>query len=96
MEFFVKTAGERDDEIERNAFILGVEVTDDRRAAAERVMEDFRTGAAATASGVQVELPLAEQLVGRPPLGQRVAVTPLQVQHPGQQPVGVYLRNPLV
>lgn len=41
VEFFTKVAGERDDQIERNAFILGVEVTDDRRAAAERAMEDF-------------------------------------------------------
>lgn len=39
--FFAKVAGERDDEIERNAFILGVDVTDDRRQAAERAMEDF-------------------------------------------------------
>lgn len=39
--YFRSVAGDRDDEIERNAFILGVEVTDNRRQAAENAMEDF-------------------------------------------------------
>jgi alkanesulfonate monooxygenase SsuD/methylene tetrahydromethanopterin reductase-like flavin-dependent oxidoreductase (luciferase family) len=41
VEFFCSVAGDRVEQIERNAFILGVEVTDDRRKAAETAMEDF-------------------------------------------------------
>jgi probable F420-dependent oxidoreductase len=41
VKFFCSVAGDRVDEIERNAFILGVEITEDRRKAAEKAMEDF-------------------------------------------------------
>ncbi|MBV9821281.1 MAG: TIGR03621 family F420-dependent LLM class oxidoreductase [Actinobacteria bacterium] len=41
MKYFCSVAGDRLDEIERNAFILGVYPTDDRRKAAEQAMEDF-------------------------------------------------------
>lgn len=39
--YFASKAGDREPQIERNAFILGVEVTDDRRKAAENALEDF-------------------------------------------------------
>ncbi|MEO6503283.1 MAG: TIGR03621 family F420-dependent LLM class oxidoreductase [Jatrophihabitantaceae bacterium] len=41
VDYFCSKAGDRLDQIERNAFILGVEVTDNRRQAAEKAMEDF-------------------------------------------------------
>lgn len=41
VDYFCSKAGDRVDQIERNAFILGVEVTDNRRQAAENAMEDF-------------------------------------------------------
>jgi probable F420-dependent oxidoreductase len=39
--YFASMAGDREPEIERNAFILGVEVTENRRQAAESAREDF-------------------------------------------------------
>ena len=39
--YFTSMAGDREPQIERNAFILGVEVTDNRRQAAENALEDF-------------------------------------------------------
>jgi probable F420-dependent oxidoreductase len=41
VEYFASVAGERDDEIERNSFIMGIEVTEDRKQAAENAMADF-------------------------------------------------------
>jgi probable F420-dependent oxidoreductase len=39
--YFCSVAGDRAEQIERNAFILGVEVTDNRQQAAETAIEDF-------------------------------------------------------
>ncbi len=41
VKFFEAAAGERVNEIERNLFVLDVEVTDDRRAAAQRIADDY-------------------------------------------------------
>jgi probable F420-dependent oxidoreductase len=41
VEFFRRVAGSRAEDIEWNAFVLDVEVTDDRRAAAERVAAEY-------------------------------------------------------
>lgn len=41
VEFFRAAAGSRAEDIEWNAFVLDVEVTDDRRAAAERVAAEY-------------------------------------------------------
>ena len=41
VKFFEAAAGERVNEIERNLFVLDVEVTNDRRSAAERIAEDY-------------------------------------------------------
>jgi probable F420-dependent oxidoreductase len=47
VEFFRAVAGARADEVEWNAFVIDVEVTDDRRAAAERVAADYAPHTAA-------------------------------------------------
>jgi len=41
VEHFCAIAGDRVDQIERNSFIMGIEVTDNRRRAAENAMADF-------------------------------------------------------
>ena len=40
VKFFEAAAGDRVDQIERNCFVLDIEITDDRQAAAQRVAED--------------------------------------------------------